>query len=283
MKKYCFTFILVLSALISDAYAAARYVSIAPSTTEILFALGLDENIAGVSTNCNYPDGALSKSRVGDFSSPNMEMIFSLKPDYIFCTGLEQAPAVTELKRLKLKVYVADPSNLDELFATIHDIGKITGRETRALELIGAMRSDIASIKSKTADIPPGNRKKVFMEIWHDPLMTAGRGSFVDELITLAGGINIASEVSRPYSNFSAEKVVNLDPDVIILAYMDRGTPLKLVAGRFGWNTIAAVKNNRVYNDISPDIILRPGPRITQGLKAIYGKLYEARNGKNEN
>jgi iron complex transport system substrate-binding protein len=277
MKKIILT-MLLLTLIWGEAKASARYISLAPSTTEILFALGLDEEIVGVSSYCDFPAQAKTKPKVGNFSSPNMEKILSLRPDHIFCTGLEQAPAVRELKRMGLNVYVAYPNNIEELFATIEDIGRITGKSPRAAELIRVMRNDIEEVAVKVRDTPPEKRVKVFIEFWHEPLMTAGSGSLIDELITLAGGINIAHEINRPFSNFSAEKVLRLDPGCIILAYMDKEAPLKLVAGRFGWENIEAVKNGRVFNDIDPNILLRPGPRVTLGLKEIYKRLYPQRH-----
>jgi len=251
-----------------------RYISLAPSTTEILFALGLDKEIVGVSSYCNYPERARQKTKIGDFSHPNIEMIYSLKPDYIFSTGLEQAPVIEQLKQLNFKLYVADPSNIEELFITIKDIGDITGKSKQADEIINKMKIDIKEIVSKSELIPQESKKKVFIEIWHEPLMTAGGGSFVDELITLAGGVNIAHDVKRPYSVFSAEKVISANPGCIIMTYMDKEVPLKLIASRSGWAGIDAVKNKQVFNGISPDILLRPGPRVTEGLKELYNKLY---------
>jgi len=273
VKKIILTAVFILLFL-SKAQAAARYISLAPSTTEILFALGLNEEIVGISSYCNYPPAVKNKPRVGDFSHPSIEKILSLKADYIFCTGLEQAPVIRELRRLKLKVFVSDPSNIEELLNSISEIARITGKSREAAVLIDNMRRDIKAVTSKVSAIQQGKKAKVFVEIWRDPLMTAGRGSFIDELITLAGGINIAYDLTRPYSNYSAEKVVNANPDCIILAYMDREMPLKLVAGRFGWSDINAVRNKRVFNDINPDILLRPGPRITEGLREIYKRLY---------
>lgn len=273
MKKIILS-IIFLSLLSTKAIASPRYISIAPSTTEILFALGLDEEIVGVSSYCNYPLKAKTKTKVANFSHPNLEKIFSLKPDYIFCTGLEQAPIVLELKRLNFNVYVADPASIEELFTSIKDIGRITDKTQEAAELIKKMKNDIKAVSSKARLIPREKRIKVFIEIWYEPLMTAGKGSFIDELINLAGGINVAHDIKRPYSNFSAEKVVNLNPGCIIMAYMDKESPLKLVEGRFGWGDIDAVRNKRVFNDINPDVLLRPGPRITEGLKEIYKRLY---------
>jgi len=253
---------------------SARYISLAPSTTEILFALGLDERIAGVSVYCNYPPKTKDKEKIGEFSQVNMEKVLALRPDYIFCTGLEQAPIITELRRLNLKVYVADPRNMQELFNSIHDIGKITGKVKEAESLVKDMKSEIEEISSKVKLIPKSKRLKVFIEIWHDPLTTAGKGSFIDELITLAGGVNIASDTKRAYSIFSPEEIIKRNPDCIILTYMDKEKPAKLVAERFGWKEISAVKNNRLYSDINPDLLLRPGPRVVQGLKEVHKRLY---------
>lgn len=273
MKKIILSLIF-LFIIWAKADASQKYISLAPSTTEILFALGLNEDIVGVSSYCDYPPEAKYKTKVGDFSHPNMEKIVSLRPDYVFCTGLEQAPVIAELKRLKLNVYVADPANIEELIKSIQEIGKITNREDQAARLISSMEDDIKKVREITELIPQGKKVKVFVEIWHEPLMTAGSGSFVDEMVTLAGGINIAHEVKRPYSYFSAEKVINLNPGCIILAYMDKESPLRLVEKRFGWDKIDAVRNKRVFNDIDPAKLLRPGPRITQGLKEIQEKLY---------
>jgi iron complex transport system substrate-binding protein len=273
MPKIILSSIFILLA-VGTAFASQRYISLAPSTTEILFALGLDVEIVGVSSFCNYPAKTATKTKVGEFSKPNLEKIFSLKPDYIFCTGLEQAPIITELKRLNLNVYVADPKNIEELFNTINEIGKITGKTMEADGLIKKMIEDIETVNAKARLIPQEKKVKVFIEIWHEPLITAGKGSFIDELITLAGGINISHDVIRPYCNFSPEKVLSLNPGCIIIGYMDREAPLKFVEGRYGWSNIDAVKNKRVFNDINPDLFLRPGPRITEGLKEIYNRLY---------
>ncbi|MDD5253357.1 MAG: cobalamin-binding protein [Candidatus Omnitrophota bacterium] len=274
MKKVIFISVFVFLFLGYVAAAEPRYISLAPSTTEILFALGLDNEIVGVSTYCNYPEQAENKTKIGNFSSPSIERIISLKPDYIFCTGLEQAPVIAQLRQLSLNVYVADPVSIEELFKTIGEIGKITHKAKEASLLIEKMKNEIEEVVSRVKLIPQQERVKVFVEIWHEPLMTAAKGSFVDELITLAGGINIAHDLTRPYCNFSAEKVINLNPQCIVLAYMDKEAPLKLIQQRFGWDKIDAVRNRRVFNDIDPDTLLRPGPRITKGLVEIYKRLY---------
>jgi iron complex transport system substrate-binding protein len=251
-----------------------RYISLAPSTTEILFALGLGDDIVGVSSYCDYPPEAKEKEKVGTFIQPNIEKIVFLKPDYIFCTGLKQAPAVSALKRLGLKVYVSDPSSISELLSSINDIGDITGKTKEAESLTSNMQRQIEEISSKVSLVPTAKRTKVFIEIWHDPLTTAGIGSFVDGLLTLAGGVNIANDTKSAYSIFSPEEVIKRDPDCIIITYMDKRNALASMKKRFGWSGIAAVKNNRVYDDIDSNLLLRPGPRIVEGLKEIQKRLY---------
>lgn len=280
VKRFIFIVSVVLIVLLflcdhsTSSDKKLRIVSLAPSTTEILFALGLDNEIVGVSQFCNYPKAAQSKERVGTFSEPNIEKILFLRPDIIFCTGLEQVVIIEKLKQLNLNICVSDPSDTNELFDSIEEIGELTNKKKAAGILIRKMQADIENLTSITRRIPKDSRLKVFVEIWHDPIMTVGSSSFVDELISLAGGRNIANDTKRAYSVFSAEEVIKRNPDCIILAYMDQPGSIEIVKRRLGWKNISAVKNNRIYNDIDPDLFLRPGPRITEGLKEIYKRLY---------
>jgi iron complex transport system substrate-binding protein len=251
-----------------------RFISLSPAATEILFSLGLDKQIIGDTTYCNYPEAAKRLEKVGTFSEPNIERIVSLKPDIIFTTGLEQAPVVERLKSLGLKVVVSDPKSLSELFDSIKEIGRAAGRQKEADFLVSQMKKEIESVKLKVAKIPQEKRPDVFLEVWYDPIMTAGRGSIVDEILTLAGGKNIAYDTPRAYSRFSAETIIKRNPDVIILGYMSKEDIKNLVAKRMGWQAIKAVKNQRIISDIDPDILLRPSPRIVDGLKEIYKHLY---------
>jgi iron complex transport system substrate-binding protein len=274
------TFIIILSFFIchltltfSIAGERPRYVSLAPATTEILFALGLDEEIVGVSSHCDYPPAARTKDKIGGFSQPNIEKIISLRPDIIFATGLEQSPAVAKLRQLGLEVLVSDPANMEELFASIKDIGRLASREKEAEALAAKMRSAIEALAAKVSLIPLRKRPRVFVEIWRDPLMTAGKSSFIDELITLAGGKNVASCVTKSYVYFSPEDVISRNPQCIILAYREEGAAGN-IRSRLGWDKILAVKNNSIYADIDPDLLLRPGPRLVEGLEELYRRFY---------
>lgn len=252
----------------------AKIVSLAPSTTEILFALGLGDEIVGVSQFCDYPAQALSIEKVGSFSQPNVEKILMLRPDIIFCTGLEQAPIIIKLRQLRVNVCISDPKNFSELYRSIEEIGCLTGTENKARVLIESMQSQSAAISARVRPIPLSKRPKVFVEYWSQPLMTAGAGSFLDELIDQAGGVNVAHDIQKPYSRIAQEEVLRRNPDCIIMAYMNKENSLSMYQARFGWKEISAVKNKRVYSDIDPNIILRPGPRLTEGLRKIYERLY---------
>src|SRR3989338_2062796 len=256
------------------AAASQRFISLAPAITEILFALGLKDEVVGVTTFCNYPPETKSIEKVGTFSEPSIEKIVSLRPDLIFATGLEQDNVVNQLKQLNLKVYVSDPKNIEELLESIRQIGRLTNKQEQALVLIEGIQHSILQIQNKVKQIPEEKKPKVFIEIWHDPLMTAGHGSFVDELITLAGGVNIAYDTPRAYGYFSAENVIERNPDCIIFGYMDDPGSQNQASRRLGWNQINAVKNNRLHNDINPDLIFRPGPRLVNGLEEIYQRLH---------
>jgi len=252
-----------------------RYISLSPAATEILFAIGSGNSVVGVTTYCNYPEAAKAVLKVGTFSDPNIEKIIALKPDIIFVTGLEQAPSIERLKSAGLNVFVSDPRTFSELEQSIVDMGKLTGKTQEANELVRSMQQRLDLVRAATSSIPKEKRLKVFIEIWYDPIMTAGPGSIVNELITLAGGDNIAYDTPKAYSRFSPEVIIQRNPDVIILGYMTSPDTVDYVSTRFGWKSINAVRNSRVIADINPDLILRPGPRIIDGLELIYRRLYE--------
>lgn len=276
MKSPSFLLILSLLAPGLNARALMRIVSLTPATTEILFALNLGEEVKGVSSFCSYPPEVRGLEKVGTFSRPNMERILKMKPDLILATGLEQGPALQELRRLGLKVLVSHPATMRELFDSILDIGRSTEREAEAAALVHRLREELREIADRTAALPPERRPTVFVELWDSPLMTAGPGSFIDEMIRLAGGVNIASDAPRPYPLFSPEVVLQRNPDCVLLAYMTADPAQVRLEKRFAWNRLAAVRTGRVYGDISPDLILRPGPRLVEGLRELQKRLLPA-------
>jgi iron complex transport system substrate-binding protein len=256
---------------------AERIISAAPSNTEVLFALGLEEKVIGVSDIDDYPEEVKEKERVGGLYDLNVEKIISLQPDLVLTiSGAEEAIALLQDKGIV--VYTAEPETLDQALENIRKIGQLTGADAQAEELISQMQEDIDAVKSKVADIPEEKRPKVFWQVWNDPLMSAGQDTFISDLIVTAGGVNIlALDGLTGWPQYSVEKVIEHNPDVIIAPESLSPTPdVILQDARF--STVRAVQEKRVY--VVPDnLVVRPGPRVTQGLyliaKAIHPELFQ--------
>ncbi|MFH1265727.1 MAG: cobalamin-binding protein [Planctomycetota bacterium] len=254
-----------------------RIVSLAPSVTEMLFALGVEDCIVGVTDRCDYPPQAKDLDRIGGFGTPNVEKLLALSPDLVIATGIERADATVILRRSGIRVLWVKTGNFPELFETLLEIGRQVERPQRAVELVATMQAELETIAEQHRHIPVDRRPRVFVEIWNDPVTTAGGGSFVDELITRAGGLNVAHELDAAYPAVNPEKVVEWDPNVIVLCYMNAEQPIlaqEALAGRIGWNDIAAVRSGSVISDITPDLLLRPGPRLIEGAKALSRRLH---------
>ncbi|HEO63796.1 MAG TPA: hypothetical protein ENN78_00825, partial [Candidatus Omnitrophica bacterium] len=197
MKKIILVIFLLFSALPAAHAEFERIVSLAPETTEILFSLGLDEEIVGVSSFCNYPAAALKKEQVGSFSRPNIEKIISLKPDLVLLTGLEQQEISWALNKLNIKTMQVYPSSTAEFIQAIEKLGEALNRQRQARAEIRNLNKSIHDMEAKIKDVPHNKRPKIYMEIWHDPLITAGGSSFLGEIIEMAGGINIAGQLNK--------------------------------------------------------------------------------------
>jgi iron complex transport system substrate-binding protein len=255
-----------------------RLVSLAPSNTEILFALGLGDKVVGVTDFCNYPEEAKSIEQVGTYFEPNIEKIFSLSPDLVLAiTGLPEV--IAKLEELGIPALILDPSDLEAVLADIQLVGKATGAEKEAEALVSEMRERIAVVTEKAGEVK--ERPRVFCEIdATDPSKpwASGSGSFMDAMIRLSGGANVAADAESPWPQLSAEEIIDKDPDIIILADAKYGVTVESVGERPGWEVITAVKEGAIY-DIDDDLISRPGPRIVDGLEAvariIHPELFE--------
>lgn len=257
-----------------------RIISIAPSQTEILFALGLEDKIVAVSDYCDYPAEALDKEKVGSSWTTNTERIIELAPDIVFVFGEGQAEANEQIAAAGIAIVKFEPESIDDVLLSIETIGKITGTETKAEEVIAAMTTKRDKLLEKVKGQPA---KKVFYQVWDEPLMTAGVGSFIDELIRLAGGVNIAADTEGAWPMFSAEALVEKDPEIFILpAHVGGNMALstteveELVASvkaRAGYEAISAVKNDRVVT-LDPNIVSRPGVRIIEALELFVNAIH---------
>jgi iron complex transport system substrate-binding protein len=253
-------------------YPPKRIVSLAPSCTEILFALGLGDRVVGVDRYSDYPPEAVNITpKVGGFADISIETVLGLKPDLVLATGGVQVKFVELLEEHGLAVVVLSPKDLEGILNDILLVGKSAGEEVAGERLVAEMRQRVDVITERTRDIPAEERPKVYYEIWHNPLMSAGSGSFTNELIKLAGGVNIFEDMATEFSEVSVERVLSGNPDVIVLSPPDApmpGVSPEELKARPGWDGIKAVKDGRIYQ-IHPDLLNRPGPRIVDGLEAL--------------
>jgi iron complex transport system substrate-binding protein len=253
-----------------------RIVSLAPSVTEILFALASEDSLVGVTEFCDYSPEAKRIERVGGFGKPNVEKLLALSPDLVIAAGLEREEAAKVLRRAGIRVLDLPIRNFDELFDAIRQIGQAVDAPDKAKALMTRMRNELEAVAARDGATRPGRRPRVFVEIGSHPLMTAGRGSFLDEVVTRAGAVNVADDVLQAYPVISPEKVVEWNPDVIVVAEMGRARSATAeLSRRIGWADISAVKNRRIIDDIPPGLLFRPGPRLVEGVKALATRLHE--------
>lgn len=245
----------------------SRIISLAPSITEILYALGLGDKVVGVDDYSDYPKEATAKPKMGaPFPGFNMETIVSQSPDVILSVRGEY---VSQLEARGFKVIVLQPKDFDGILANIRLVGRLTGSEKKAEDLTSQLAKRVSQVK-ETA-VKATSRPKVFYEIdATDPTKpwTAGPGSFIHDMITMAGGENVAAKAAKDYVQMSAEEIINLDPEIILLGDTKYGTTLESVVRRPGWDRMAAVKKAALI-PIEPDLTSRPGPRIVDGLEKI--------------
>ncbi|MBW2651068.1 MAG: cobalamin-binding protein [Deltaproteobacteria bacterium] len=249
-----------------------RIVSLSPSITETLFALGLDKEIAGVTMFSGYPEAARSKPKVGSFINISLERVVSLNPDLVIGTADgNRKETVGQLERVGLPVYVVNPETFEEIFFMILDIGKITGREKEAKVIVLNLQKRIKSVVSLTKDLKkPG----IFFQIGINPIVSVGRDTLHNKLIELAGGLNVTGDVMIKYPRCSIEDVIVKKPDIIIVSSMKRGEYFPRVRdGWKKWENIPAVKNDRI-DIIESDLIDHSSPRIVDGLEKLAGIIH---------
>ncbi len=251
-------------------------VSLAPSNTEILFAVGAGDQVVGVTQFCNYPPEATTREQIGGFSAKtiSVEKIVALKPDLVLSVGKIQQPVIESLEQAKIAVVALDPQTFDDVYANILLVGQLTGHEEEATKVVAQMKDRIAAVQARAKDVPADQRPSVFWEVWDEPLMTAGPTTFTGQMIELAGAANIFSDVKEQYPQVSAEEVISRNPAVILGpdSHAEALTTEK-VKSRPGWGDIQAVQDGRIYL-INGDIASRPGPRLADGVEAIADALY---------
>jgi len=254
---------------ISLASPATRIVSLAPSITETLFALRAGKQIAGVTDYCNYPEEAKERPKVGGIVNPSVEKIISLEPDLVVMSAEGNSREdFRKLESLGRPVFVTNPRTLEGIYKSIMDLGVLSGTREDAVALIEAMKQREEAVRATS-----GKKVRIMLIVSLQPLILVGTGTFLAELINLAGGDNVASGTGLTYPTFSRESVVLADPEVAI-AMSDLGVNRETLLSMYPeWKNISAIKDGRVFT-IDSDIISRPGPRVINGLEMLQEILH---------
>ena len=247
-----------------------RIVSLSPANTEILFALGLGDRIVGVTEYCTYPEAALSKDKIGGFSTINTEKIAVLNPDLLVAADGNSEETIAHLRELGYTIITVNADTIDTTLADIRLIGKAAGVDSAAEELVSSMQADLAEIAEKTK----GAEKPTILHcMWTDPLWVSGSGTFQDEMISAAGGVNAAA-AEGGWVALTMEKFLTMNPDIIVVDSGDgMGVGTDDALKNFflkdsRMQSLSAVQNERVYV-VNADIIDRGGPRIVEGVEAL--------------
>lgn len=284
--------IIVLFLVVSGAVYAAetasppkRIISLAPSMTEILYALGLGDNIAGVTTYCDYPEEAKKKPKIGGMSNPSLEAVVSLKPDIVVMTTDGNPKEFQErLASLKINTYVFQARRLMELPRGIRELGRALNVQVKADTLAQDMETGISNFKkTNSARSLPSNdsiggtphsafRKKVLFIVWPEPLIVAGPGTAMDDAINMLGYENIASRAKSTYPKYSIEELIRQAPDILFIGRamgMDMRALSEGLLKKLGM--VPAVKNGSVH--YVSDNLYRLGPRVIKGIEELAGYL----------
>jgi iron complex transport system substrate-binding protein len=253
----------------------ARIVSLAPNLTEILFALGLGEQIVAVSNDSDYPLKAANKKKIGTFWQPNTEAILAARPELVVALWFEQHKAVADsLKRLGYRILTLKIEKIDELLTAIQKIGDATDRKPQAEQLLKKLSSQLNELQLKLGS---AKKVKVLWVVQAEPLRVAGRNTFINELIELAGGENAIGNTLQQYPPIGAEEILTCGAETIIQSAMGTGNMAEQQkAAEIFWSRYAnlpAVKNNRIYV-VEPDTVTRLGPRLYQGVELIARCLH---------
>ncbi len=240
-----------------------RVVSLAPSVTENIFAVGAGDRLVGDTTFCNYPEQAKQIAKIGDTMTPNIESIIALKPDVVFVSTASQIEAFMKpLEANGIAVYVTNPTSLDGVLKDLKQFGELLGTQDTADKLVTDLQRRIrAALPPAECDLMP--HRRVFVQISKEPLFTIGKQSFLTELINRVDGQSVTSDVDSAYPRLSKETASALDPEIIILSESDDNKEPNDV-----FKNSRAVKTGRVYR-ISADILSRPGPRLVDALEQI--------------
>jgi iron complex transport system substrate-binding protein len=252
-----------------------RLVSLAPSITETVYALGLEDRLVGDTEYCDYPPAARSKPHVGAMLNPNLELVVALKPDLVLGTPeANRRETADRLERLGIPLYGVTARTLDETLRSIEDLGQVLGRQDRARELVGELRARIESVEKRVSGQP---RPKVLFVVWYRPLITAGPQTFIADVVSHAGGTSISNDLRGEWPRMSLEEVVRRDPDVLLFPSAESFSPAREELERLpGWRELRAVQNHQMY--FVSEAIMRQSPRLVDALEEVARILHPAKD-----
>jgi len=251
---------------------AVRVVSLAPSLTEIVFALGRGDSLVGVTDFCDYPPTARSKPRIGGPMTPDVELIVQIRPDLVLATA-EGNPrdTVAQLARLQIPVFAVKPEGYAGILASIEAVGRALRAEAAATALTQDIQARVAAVRRAVSGRP---RPRVLYLVWTDPLIAAGPAAYIHDLIEMAGGGNVVRERSVPYPRLSWEEVVGAAPEVILVASHREGPDRPPMGEAWrGWQSVPAVRSGRIVA-VPGDTIHRPGPRVVEGVERLARAIH---------
>lgn len=255
-----------------------RIVSLLPSLTEMVYAVGAGDQVVGLTKHCTYPPETANATVVGGYvpASMSFEQIIALRPDLVLAAGDFQGQAVEQLRGLGLRVESVAARDVEGVLDGLRRVGELTGHAENGERVASDLEQELDQFRRRYGELPWEARPRVFYEVWHEPLMTAGGRSFISQLIELAGGHSLFHDTDREYFQVSFEDVVARRPELILGAEIDGGMGnLQLLAEQPGWRDLPAVRDGRVFG-IDGDVISRPGPRLGEALKLIEAHLHGA-------
>ena len=249
-----------------------RIISLAPSVTEVIYLLGADDRLIGVTDQCTWPEAARQKPEMGTLLTPNYETILSARPDLIIAsTAGNDRAAVYKLAQLGLPVYVTAPRSVEGIYETTLAIGRITDRAADAERLVRQVKARLQEIRKRLAGLTPD---RGFFITWFDPLLAPGRKTFENEVLALANVASLSADSEEYYPRFSLEQVLAKKPDVILTVFHE-GKPLPDLRQLAGWASLDAVRRGRVH--VVSEVLQHPSPRFVDGVEELARKLHPER------
>jgi iron complex transport system substrate-binding protein len=248
-----------------------RIVSLAPSITETLFALGLDSAIVGVTDHCDYPPDARKKQHVGGMANPSLESIVALSPDLVVMSVSGNIRGdYDRLRELGITVFVSNPRSVDHVLKSVRDLGALTGKQEKADSVVRDLEAEQTLLVQRAAQ---SARKRVLLLISIQPIIGVGPGTFLDELLRLANAVNVVQNTPTAYPMLSREEILRQRPEVILVTD-DLRMGVERITGHYPeWRKLPAVRNKNV-RFVDTNLISRPGPRIMRGLEELMNAIH---------